>query len=101
MSLRGVLAGFGIAGATMALAVGVVLHYVTLQVRMSSADLGQYSQAEVDAWSEQLNTAWVFIQHTPWLFAGGLLALVTSVALLAIRGQRAASASSATASREA
>ena len=106
MSLRWVLAAFAVAVAAIAVPVGILVDYVALQARLSAPDQSQYTQAELEAWSRQLNDAWILVQPAPWLLAGGLIALSTAVALVALRAQRAASASasasaSATASRDA
>jgi hypothetical protein len=74
---------------------------LAVQLRMNSPEVAQYSPAEQDALSQEFSQAWTFAQHLPWFLAGGLIALAAAVALLALRAQRAASVSSATASRDA
>jgi hypothetical protein len=101
MSLRWALAAFGVAVAALGLGAAIVGRILSVQLRMNSPDVTQYSPAEQEALSQEFSQAWMFAQQLPWFLAGGLIALAAAVALLALRAQRAGSASVATASRDA
>lgn len=100
MSLRWVVASGLVALATVAVTASALAWVITLQYDTATRDVSGYTPEQLDAHYDAVNTTWLIYSQVPWLASGALLAVVATLALVAFRAQRAASAS-ATASREA
>ncbi len=93
MSLRWVLAAFGVAAVALSLPVTILVRIAAVQARMNSPEVAELSPDEQAALAREVNDAWMLLQHLPWFVAGALVAISAALAILARRAQLAASAS--------
>ena len=86
MSWRWVLASAAVFVVTGALYVAALTAFLAPRVAFAS-NPGEYSQADFEAQAAALERSGYYFTQAPWLATGALLALVATLALLALRAR--------------